>query len=141
LTTLRERYHAILVDEYQDTNENQYLLVRQLSERTRNLTVVGDDDQSIYAWRGADIRNILEFERDYADAKVVRLERNYRSTKRILQAAAGLIRNNQARKEKALWTDNDDGERVGLLRAEDEEEGKEPGAAMPRRLEPATESE
>ncbi len=102
----------LLVDEYQDTNHLQYLLVRMLSERSGNIAVVGDEDQSIYRWRGADIRNILDFERDFPSARIFKLEQNYRSTKTILAAAGAVIRNNRERKEKNLWTENESGEKV-----------------------------
>jgi len=102
----------LLVDEYQDTNHVQYLLVRALSARTQNLCVVGDEDQSIYRWRGADIRNILDFERDFPAARIFKLEQNYRSTKTILAAAGDVIRNNLERKVKNLWTENHDGEPI-----------------------------
>ena len=102
----------LLVDEYQDTNHVQYLLVRALSARTENLCVVGDEDQSIYRWRGADIRNILDFERDFPAARIFKLEQNYRSTKTILTAAGDVIRNNSERKVKNLWTENHDGEQI-----------------------------
>jgi len=115
----QERFQHVLVDEYQDTNRAQYLIVRALAERHRNLCVVGDDDQSIYRWRGADIRNILDFERDYPDATIVTLEQNYRSTRTILAAASGVIRHNPHRHEKALWTTNPDGEAVRLYEAYD----------------------
>jgi DNA helicase II / ATP-dependent DNA helicase PcrA len=110
----RWQSHAdhLLVDEYQDTNHVQYLLVRALSARSANLCVVGDEDQSIYRWRGADIRNILAFEKDFPDATIFKLEQNYRSTKVILAAAGGVIRNNTERKEKTLWTENETGEPV-----------------------------
>jgi DNA helicase-2/ATP-dependent DNA helicase PcrA len=101
-----------MVDEYQDTTRVQYLLVRALSERSGNICVVGDEDQSIYRWRGADIRNILDFERDYPAAKIFKLEQNYRSTKTILATAGAVIRNNTERKVKNLWTENDAGEPV-----------------------------
>jgi DNA helicase-2/ATP-dependent DNA helicase PcrA len=108
-----ERWQArarhLLVDEYQDTNRVQYLLVRLLSARTGNICVVGDEDQSIYRWRGADIRNILDFEQDFPAAKIFKLEQNYRSTKTILAAANGVIRYNSERKEKSLWTTNEAG--------------------------------
>lgn len=108
----QRRAAHLLVDEYQDTNHLQYLLVRMLSAQSGNITVVGDEDQSIYGWRGADIRNILDFERDFPNARIFKLEQNYRSTKTILAAAGGVIRNNRERKEKELWTENGDGEKV-----------------------------
>jgi DNA helicase II / ATP-dependent DNA helicase PcrA len=112
LQKYRERYRWILVDEYQDTNPVQYRLVQLLAGTRRNLCVVGDDDQSIYGWRGADIRNILEFEKDFPGVKVVKLEQNYRSTKNILDAAWNVVEKNRGRKPKRLWTDNPDGERI-----------------------------
>ncbi len=112
LARWQARAAHLLVDEYQDTNRVQYLMVRALSSRTGNLCVVGDEDQSIYRWRGADIRNILDFERDFPSAGVFKLEQNYRSTKTILAAAGGVIRNNRERKPKVLWTENADGELV-----------------------------
>ena len=112
----------VLVDEYQDTNRAQYRIIRQLTGEHRNVCVVGDVDQSIYAWRGADIRNILDFETDFPGTRVIRLEQNYRSTKRILAIAAAVIANNLARKDKALWTENVDGERAVVYRAWDEHE-------------------
>ena len=119
------RFRFVMVDEYQDTNRPQYLLMRRLAEHHRNLTVVGDPDQSIYAWRGADIRNILDFERDFPESKVVRLERNYRSTQVILDAASALIANNRNRKEKKLWTDRKGGDLIVCARCSDElEEGE-----------------
>jgi DNA helicase II / ATP-dependent DNA helicase PcrA len=110
LEKYRERYRWIMVDEYQDTNAVQYRLVRLLAGTRRNLCVVGDDDQSIYGWRGADIRNILEFEKDFPGVKVVKLEQNYRSSKNILDAAWNVVEKNRGRKPKKLWTDNPDGE-------------------------------
>ena len=110
----QERFRYIMVDEYQDTNTVQFRLVRLLAGKYRNLCVVGDDDQSIYKFRGANIRNILDFEQEFPDAHVVRLEQNYRSTGNILNAANGVIRNNRNRKEKTLWTDNGDGEKIQL---------------------------
>ncbi len=122
LENYRARFQYILVDEYQDTNLAQYNIVRLLAERHKNLCVVGDDDQSIYGWRGADIRNILEFERDFPGAKVIRLERNYRSTDAILAAANLVIQNNRGRKAKKLWTDRAGGEPIALHTAADERE-------------------
>ena len=116
----RERFHYIMVDEYQDTNEVQYRLVSLLAEPRRNLCVVGDDDQSIYSWRGAQIRNILDFEADYPEARVVRLEENYRSTAIILKAANQVVSGNRKRKGKALWTRKADGEPISLYLAADE---------------------
>ena len=101
LAHYRRRWQYVLVDEYQDTNRVQYRLVKQIAGEHRNLCVVGDPDQSIYAWRGADVRNILDFERDYPEAKVVKLERNYRSTQPILSGASGVVANNVARKRKS----------------------------------------
>ncbi|HZJ48847.1 MAG TPA: UvrD-helicase domain-containing protein, partial [Acidimicrobiia bacterium] len=115
----RRRWQYVMVDEYQDTNHTQYMLVKQLAAGHQNLCVVGDSDQSIYGWRGADIRNILDFEKDYPDAKVVVLDRNYRSTEVILEAANSVIANNAARKEKHLWTDRGRGELVARYQAED----------------------
>jgi DNA helicase II / ATP-dependent DNA helicase PcrA len=114
------RFRFLLVDEYQDTNRPQYLLMRRLSEVHRNICVVGDPDQSIYKWRGADLRNIMDFEADYPDATVVRLERNYRSTQVILDAASAVISQNRNRKEKRLWTDTKGGDKVRYTLAGDE---------------------
>ncbi|MCZ6479054.1 MAG: ATP-dependent helicase [Candidatus Methylomirabilales bacterium] len=121
LTSYQDLWIYIMVDEYQDTNHAQYRLIRLLAERHQNLAVVGDDDQSIYRWRGADLGNILDFERDYPLCKVIRLEQNYRSTKSILEAASSVIAWNRGRKEKRLWTDNDAGEPIGFCHARDEE--------------------
>ena len=118
----RQRFQYVLVDEYQDTNAAQYNFVRLLTQESRNLCVVGDDDQSIYGWRGADIRNILDFEKDYPDAQVIKLEQNYRSTANILDAANQVIAHNVGRKEKALWTDAGEGEKIHLYSAGDERE-------------------
>ncbi len=120
LSRYQERFQYILVDEYQDTNRAQYEWINRLAQKYRNLCVVGDDDQSIYAWRGADIRNILEFEKDYPEARVVRLEQNYRSTGLILKAGNAVIRNNAGRKGKELWTDNPSGEKIGLVETLDD---------------------
>ena len=120
LAELQQRYQYILIDEYQDTNHAQYVIAHALALSHRNLCVVGDPDQSIYAWRGADIRNILDFEKDYPDAKVVRLEQNYRSTKTVLHIASALIAHNTQRKEKSLWTENPQGEPAKLFLCQDE---------------------
>ncbi|HEX2728951.1 MAG TPA: UvrD-helicase domain-containing protein, partial [Rubrobacteraceae bacterium] len=121
---VRERYQTrfryIHVDEYQDTNHAQYRLVNILAAGYRNLCVVGDDDQSVYSWRGADIRNILDFERDYPEATVVKLEQNYRSTQTILSAANAVVANNASRKRKELWTAGDEGDRIRVFTASDE---------------------
>lgn len=116
----QNRFRYILVDEYQDTNHAQYRLVKMLAARHRNLCVVGDDDQSVYGFRGADIQNILDFERDYPEVKVIRLEQNYRSTKNILEAANEVISNNCGRKQKRLWTENPGGSLISLFTAQDE---------------------
>ena len=119
LETYQRRIRYIHVDEYQDTNYAQYMFVRLLSAKSQNLCVVGDDDQSIYGWRGADIRNILNFEQDYPNAKVIKLEQNYRSTSNILDAANQVIAKNESRKDKALWTNNEEGTRIGFCRLTD----------------------
>ena len=116
----QEMFHHMLVDEYQDTNHTQYKIVELLSRKHRNIFVVGDDNQSIYGWRGADIANILNFERDYPDARVIKLERNYRSTKTILNAANNLILKNRNRHDKNLWTENPEGEKLHYYTAHDE---------------------
>ena len=112
----QDRFRYIMVDEYQDTNTVQFKLVSLLAGKYRNLCVVGDDDQSIYKFRGANIRNILDFEKEYPDARVIRLEQNYRSTETILNAANGVIRHNKGRKEKTLWTENGEGEKIRFRR-------------------------
>jgi DNA helicase-2/ATP-dependent DNA helicase PcrA len=116
----QQRWQYVLVDEYQDTNRVQYQLVNQLAAEHRNLCVVGDPDQSIYAWRGADIRNILDFERDFGDARVVKLERNYRSTQRILSGASAVVEHNESRREKRLLAERGEGERIRLHECRDE---------------------
>jgi DNA helicase II / ATP-dependent DNA helicase PcrA len=120
LDRYRERFLHVLVDEYQDTNAVQYRLTNLLASRHRNLCVVGDEDQSIYRWRGAEIGNILDFERDYPDAVVIRLEQNYRSTGTILEAAGAVVAQNTQRKGKTLWTENPRGEKVTLALVDDE---------------------
>jgi DNA helicase-2/ATP-dependent DNA helicase PcrA len=115
-----EKFRFVMVDEYQDTNRPQYHLIQRLSERYRNLAVVGDPDQSIYRWRGADLRNILDFEHDFPEARIVKLERNYRSTQIILDAATAVINQNKNRKDKRLWTDRKGGELIKHFRGSDE---------------------
>lgn len=122
LNYYQKKFRYIMVDEYQDTNEPQYQFVNLLAGKYRNLCVVGDDDQSIYGWRGADIKNILDFEKDYPDAKVIKLEQNYRSTQLILDAANNVINNNIKRKKKKLWTKNNEGEKIILGELENEKE-------------------
>ncbi|MCU0821357.1 MAG: UvrD-helicase domain-containing protein [Spirochaetes bacterium] len=120
LSELQNRWRYFMIDEYQDTNHAQYLLCRYLSQKTRNICVVGDDDQSIYTWRGADIRNILDFEKDYSDAKVITLEENYRSTSPILDAASFVIKHNEMRKDKNLKAVRGEGELAVWCRANNE---------------------
>ncbi|MBP5192418.1 MAG: UvrD-helicase domain-containing protein [Eubacterium sp.] len=122
LEIYQNRFKYIMVDEYQDTNHTQFLLVKMLADGYRNLCVVGDDDQSIYKFRGANIYNILNFEDEYDDATVIRLEQNYRSTKNILAAANAVIANNEGRKSKTLWTDKDEGEQISYTAYESEHE-------------------
>jgi DNA helicase-2/ATP-dependent DNA helicase PcrA len=125
VTEVREyynrRFQYILIDEYQDTNRPQYEMMRQLAGTRHNVCAVGDEDQSIYSWRGADIRNILEFERDFPEAKIIRLEQNYRSTQNILQAASAVVSNNVRRKGKNLWTSRQGGSKIGYYEAPDGE--------------------
>ena len=122
LADYQERFQYMLVDEYQDTNVAQYLWLRLLAQKRKNICCVGDDDQSIYGWRGAEVENILKFEKDFPGAKVIRLERNYRSTPSILNAASGLISSNKARLGKTLWTERDEGELVKIRGVWDGEE-------------------
>jgi DNA helicase-2/ATP-dependent DNA helicase PcrA len=114
------KFRYVMVDEYQDTNRPQYLLIRRLAAAHRNLTVVGDPDQSIYKWRGADLRNIMDFEQDFPEARTIKLEQNYRSTQVILDAASGVISQNRNRKDKRLWTDRQGGSRIVYYRGNDE---------------------
>jgi len=120
LESWQNRFQHILIDEYQDTNRAQYCFVNELANKYKQITVVGDPDQSIYAWRGADIQNILRFEEDYPKCAILKLEQNYRSTQTILDAANQLIQKNAARKPKNLWTENDEGEKISLYEATDE---------------------
>ena len=120
LDTYQNRFRYIMVDEYQDTNHIQFLLVKMLARKYRNLCVVGDDDQSIYKFRGANITNILNFEKEYEDAKVIKLEQNYRSCGNILAAANAVIQHNAGRKDKALWTDKDAGEKISFEQCDSE---------------------
>lgn len=122
LEEYQERFRYIMVDEYQDTNHIQYELVTMLAEKNRNICVVGDDDQCIYQWRGADIRNILDFEKDFPEAKVIKLEQNYRSVGNILAAAHSVIRHNTERKSKKLWTDREPGEKIRYYRLDNDKE-------------------
>lgn len=122
LASYQERFKYILVDEYQDTNHAQYLLIKMISAKYRNICVVGDNDQSIYSFRGANFRNILNFEKDYQNPKVIMLEENYRSTKNILSAANDVIAHNKERKDKNLWTNNEEGFKLRYYRASDEKD-------------------
>jgi len=115
LESLQNKYRYIMVDEYQDTNHVQYLLVKLLASKYRNICVVGDDDQSIYGWRGADLRNILDFEKDFPGCKVIKLEQNYRSTRTILKAASEVVRRNRSRKDKTLFSEGAEGDKITLL--------------------------
>jgi len=125
LNKYQHRFRHVLVDEFQDTNLSQYLITKRLSAVHQNICVVGDDAQSIYAFRGADIKNILNFEKDYPDLRVIKLEQNYRSTKTIVNAANSVINNNTAQLKKDVWTANDDGDLIELIKANsDNEEGK-----------------
>jgi len=119
---INRRFEFVMIDEYQDTNRSQYELMRLLTETHKNIGVVGDEDQSIYGWRGADIRNILDFEHDFPNATVIRLEQNYRSTKNILEAASAVVANNTERKGKWLWTESGAGEKIGRFEAFDGEQ-------------------
>ena len=118
----QNKYKYVFIDEYQDTNEAQYKLSKMISEKYNNICVVGDESQSIYSWRGANFKNILNFEKDYNDAKVILLEQNYRSTKRIIEAANSVIKNNKEKKDKHLWTDNSLGSKIKYMRCYDEKD-------------------
>ena len=122
LESYQERYKYILIDEYQDTNECQYIFSKMLAKKYKNIFVVGDNDQAIYAFRGANYKNILNFEKDYPDCKTILLEENYRSTKTILNAANSVIRNNKLRKDKNLWSNNEEGELIKYIRTDGEKE-------------------
>ena len=122
LEKYQEQFKYVFIDEYQDTNKPQYLMSKMISAKYKNITVVGDNDQAIFTWRGADYKNILNFEKDYPDAKVVILDENYRSTKNILKAANNVIKNNKIRKEKNLWTNNEDGTLIKYYKAFDEKD-------------------
>lgn len=125
LAKYQERFKYILVDEYQDTNHSQYMLVKMLAKKYENICVVGDSDQSIYSWRGANMQNILDFEKDYPNAKVILLEQNYRSTPVILDAAHNVISRNKSRKEKKMWTTREGGEKIKVWRAQNERDEAE----------------
>lgn len=134
LQKYQQKFKYVLVDEYQDTNRAQFSLVQQLSHLHRNVCVVGDEDQSIYSWRGADIRNILDFETVFNESKLIKLEQNYRSSKRIIEAASEVISHNIARKGKKMWTDNDEGEVIRIVECRDDKAESELIAQEIRRL-------
>lgn len=122
LEEYQQKFRFIMVDEYQDTNHLQYLIVKMLASGHHNICVVGDEDQSIYSWRGADITNILDFEKDFSEARVIKLEENYRSTQVIVEAASHVIKNNSQRKDKTLFTNNPEGSRIHIREETDEYE-------------------
>lgn len=134
LQKYQNKFKYVLVDEYQDTNRAQFQLIQQLSHLKRNICVVGDEDQSIYSWRGADIRNILEFEKVFPEAKLIKLEQNYRSSKKIIEAASQVISHNIARKGKAMWTNNDDGEEIRIIECRDDKSEAEYIASQIKQL-------
>lgn len=134
LKKYQQKFKYVLVDEYQDTNRAQFQLIQQLSEHHRNICVVGDEDQSIYSWRGADIRNILDFENIFPEAKLIKLEQNYRSSKRIIEAASHVIANNLARKGKNMWTNNDEGNEIKIIECRDDKAEAEYVANQIKRL-------
>ncbi|MBP5204336.1 UvrD-helicase domain-containing protein [bacterium] len=125
LNSYQEKYNYFLIDEYQDTNNAQYRFAKLLSDKYKNICVVGDDDQGIYAWRGADIKNIQSFESDFDNVTVVKLEQNYRSTKNVISAAVSVIGQNNGRVQKVLWTDNDEGDKITVYQAADQEDEAE----------------
>lgn len=122
LQKYQERFKYVFIDEYQDTNEAQYIMSKMISAKYKNICVVGDESQNVYSWRGANYKNILNFEKDYKDAKTILLEQNYRSTKIIINAANDVIKNNKDRKDKNLWTDNEDGIKIKYIRTYDEKD-------------------
>ena len=131
LAKYQDRFKYILVDEYQDTNHSQYLIVRALSDKFQNICVVGDDAQSIYGFRGANISNILNFQKDYEDVKLYRLEHNYRSTKNIVNAANSIINHNKNKIDKLVWTSNTDGSKIKVQRCStDADEGREVASSI-----------
>jgi DNA helicase-2/ATP-dependent DNA helicase PcrA len=134
LKKYQQKYKYVLVDEYQDTNRAQFDLIQQLSLLHRNVCVVGDEDQSIYSWRGADIRNILTYENVFPEAKLIKLEQNYRSSKRIIEAASQVIANNLARKGKNMWTDNDEGDEIKIVECRDDRAEAEYVASQIKKL-------
>jgi len=134
LSSYQDRFRFILVDEYQDTNRVQYLLAKHLAAKSGNICVTGDPDQSIYGWRGADIRNIVDFDADFPGARIIKLEQNYRSTANIIKAADGVIRHNTLRKERDLWTAEPDGEKIMIMRSRNESEEADQIVRTIRRL-------
>src|SRR5690606_11842831 len=134
LQKYQQKFKYVLVDEYQDTNRAQFDLILQLSQTHRNICVVGDEDQSIYSWRGADIRNILDYENIFPEAKLIKLEQNYRSSKKIIEAASEVISRNLARKGKMMWTDNDPGEEIKIVECRDDRAEAEYVGQQIRRL-------
>lgn len=134
LKKYQQKFKYVLVDEYQDTNRAQFDLIRELSHLHRNICVVGDEDQSIYSWRGADIRNILDYETVFPEGKLIKLEQNYRSSKRIIEAASEVISHNLARKGKQMWTDNDEGEEIRIIECRDDKSEAEYVAQEVKRL-------
>ncbi|MGE3609472.1 MAG: ATP-dependent helicase [Bacteriovoracaceae bacterium] len=134
LKKYQQKFKYVLVDEYQDTNRAQFQLIQQISELHRNICVVGDEDQSIYSWRGADIRNILDYENVFPEARIIKLEQNYRSSKKIIEAASTVISNNLARKGKSMWTNNDEGDEIKIVECRDDKAEAEYVASQIKRL-------